>query len=110
MKQYVTFVKDEEESRKVQEALSMAGFDTLGGHHYGPFVFFGNDILMSWGDDFVCVMDYEQGRTYTAVNAAYVIKDPFQLEGANRPDPTHVIDGKEYSESTILSALREYVG
>ena len=113
MKKYVTFVKDEEESKAVQEALVKAGFGWLVSgqiiqHQDNHFLYIEGLSITSCDDFKHITMDITDG--HVAINAADIIENPFQLDGAKKPEPTHTIAGKEYSESTMLSALREYVG
>lgn len=112
MKRYVTFVKNEEESRDVQEALMSAGFEQTGGGKKlkgldMPFLFI--DPKINRVNDFTTVCQYILSGEYTVVNAYRIIADPFQLDGAKKPEQMIEIDGKEFSVSTIKAALRDYV-
>jgi len=118
MKKYVTFVKSEVESQKVQEALFGAGFEwgavrgcNIVANCEFPF------ISLNWCDisgNITCSSDYayhfnsdEDNVFY--INAEDVIANPFQLDGAKKPEKMIAVYGKEYSESTIKAALQEYV-
>ena len=46
---------------------------------------------------------------YIAIDPKYIIKDPFQLDGAKQPEKMIVVDGVEVSESTIKVALKAHV-
>ena len=120
MKKYVTFVKDAEESRKVQEALFKAGFRWACGSKTDEVVFtYGapeflevnnhgsNNITRVTGNSFAIYQDYLP--VITLINAKDIISNPFQLDGAKQPEKQITIKGKEYSESTIHAALQEYV-
>ena len=117
MKKYVTFVKDAEESRKVQEALFRAGFvwgaDTEGyvqrtSHHFISMNYACLGALSS-GSSFREVVRRGRDLHWEAIDASDIISDPFQLDGAKQPEATVDIDGKEFSVSTIKAALKQYV-
>ncbi|KKN56642.1 hypothetical protein LCGC14_0570540 [marine sediment metagenome] len=111
MRKYVTL-----NSKEVQEALFTAGFgwaDTGGKtvlHLDMPLVYmnsFGAGRL-TYSLQFARLnRDVEEG--YIAVNPRDVVDDPFQFDGAVQPEKMIEIGDKEYSESTIKAALKEYV-
>jgi hypothetical protein len=113
MKKYVTFVKDEEESRKVQESLFKAGFGWLIATNTvswtsSKFLFIANGTITRRDTDFVyaveCALD-----SHTPLESSRIIADPFQLDGAKPPKKMHTIDGKEWSEDTLKLMIRQYV-
>lgn len=123
MKKYVTFVKDEEESRQVQEALFRAGFKWLDGggvQHtkHNRFIFIGGVVSGTdcsgrihrvSDEEYTKVMGRVKAGDFTPINANSIISNPFQLDGATPPEKMITVAGKEYSESTIKAALQEYV-
>jgi hypothetical protein len=113
MKKYVTFVKDAEESRKVQEALFSAGFKWRGiegatiAHTDKSFIHINYDraAKITWEHTIVKALE---GARQTPINAKDIIYDPFQLDGAKQPEEMIDIDGKAWSKSTIKAALKQY--
>jgi hypothetical protein len=116
MKKYVTFVKDAEESRKVQEALFSAGFSWMCGrksvkhteYNFLDINFLGSVGCITYTSVFSAVQERIVDDGEIAINAADIIADPFQLDGAKQPEEMIDIDGKAWSKSTIKAALKQY--
>ena len=123
-KKYVIYVEDAEVSRKVTDSLFRAGFTACTGDKSidwsKPYVF--NSFIVVNVDlcgfyfialDEIFVRDgtqaypVEDWGSLVKYSAGSIISDPFQLDGATKPEKTHVIDGKEISESTIKTALSQ---
>lgn len=107
MKKYVTHVRDEEERKAVIAAIEKAGFETYGGASYTQeCLFFGAEKILQQSDvGYAIRTATKKGDVF--IEAEDIISDPFQLDGATKPEKTHVIDGKEISESTIKTALSQ---
>ena len=109
MKKYVTFVKDEEESACVISAVQQAGFDTLGSVYHMNFLFIEGGEHVRQGDFIVAAEEVSDGN-YIAIRAHRIISDPFQLDGAKKPEEMIDIDGALWSKSTIKEALKKHTG
>ncbi|MCK5602046.1 hypothetical protein KAR91_09260 [Candidatus Pacearchaeota archaeon] len=114
MRKYVTFVKDEEESRKVQEALFRAGFKWgVNGknvvHTSCRFLHVNSDSTerITLGNDIgITLKQVSEGKVY--IEATAIISDPFQLDGAKKPEEMITIGGALWSKSTIKEALKKH--
>lgn len=117
MKKYVTFVKDEEESRKVQEAVFRAGFNwrfpapdgvAIHCHDAPEFIEFnchGERMITRVASRSFSIMQQYLSE-YTLVDAFAIINDPFQLDGAKQPEKMISVEGKEYAESRLAELVR----
>ena len=124
MKKYVTFVKDETVCKAVVFALNSAGFKSPLGNKIniclanvfiiindGPSEVFNRvpEEVFTIGIADGCAADCVAGDL-TFIDAAAILSDPFQLDGAKQPETIHKMkDGREFSESTIMEAMRHYV-
>ena len=111
MEDCVIFVRTPEESERVQEVLFAAGVRwyresrALTKHLKKPFLYVSRGGEFTFGASFECVGRKEKHRLF--LNAADVTPERFP------PLPKEVIHnvgGKELSESTILAAMKQYVG
>lgn len=113
MKQYVTFVKDAEESRQVQEALCRAGFlwggtgeprvDYLG-YNFIRINYYGRGSL-ECGGDFDHNAKFIASDGYIPFSANRIIDNPFQLDGAQQAEKMITVGGNEYPESLLIELV-----
>jgi len=107
---YIIFVRNEQESKKVQEILLKNGYrwETGDGVKTDRFYFIyaaDGRALTFIDDDFRYVVNSisNSKNTFRAVNG-------LDIAEYFPPEKMLTIDGKAFSESTIKAALRQYVG
>ncbi len=110
MRKYVTL-----NSKEVQEALFKAGFNWGGYkeevmHLDKPLIYINSfkSAGLMYSSDFEALNRVIK-ENWIIINPENIIKDPYQLDGAVQPEKMIEIGDKEYSESTIKAALKEYV-
>ena len=109
----VIFVENADESTKVQTALFSVGirWASVGKEIFRPeshFLTIENGEL-TYCDNFKWIVKYAYALCLVPLNAIDVITDPLIVDGAKK-QTMHTINGKEFSESTIAAALKEYTG
>lgn len=113
MKQYVIFTPTEKIRIEMQEKLFKAGFawSTSGKTVINEDFYFLFINPRGYSGYLTQASDFQQAALLVKDGAIPLVHDfdPFELDGATKPEKMIEIDGKDYSESTIKKALQEYV-
>lgn len=108
------YVRNPKESMAVQDILFKVGFhwgsnEKSHRHITENFLTVDSGMGITYCGDFKwAVANFKSGNVGVALNASNVINDPMCVPGAKSPEKMITIGGREYSESTIKAALREY--
>ncbi len=114
IKKYIILVNSSEQSRKVQHILFYSGFkwedDKYGGQHLKhlgiPFLYLNHKEVGT----IICSSNFKGvainiSNGYIPLHAEDIISNPYQLDGAELPEQTIMIHGKEIAMPIIQAAL-----
>ena len=116
MQKYVILMRNCVEGLDIQEKLLQAGFRWAGNeppHHSIDLPYFlfinGMEGGLSHSSDFLYTAKRIKNDTKVLEDVQFTLTDAFSLEGATLPGKMITVNGKEFSESTLVAALKQYV-
>lgn len=117
MQKYVILMRNCVEGLDIQEKLLQAGFRWCSNeppHHSMdlPYFLFINGMgggQLSHSSDFLYTAKRIKNDTKVLQDVQFTLADAFSLEGATLPEKMITVNGKKFSESTLVAALKQYV-